>query len=276
MKQQTSEFYIGWQADAPQGISRQVRRFVIAISIIVPLVSAILVMNQNGFGTSTFEYGIPTEIEGIFTNTPAPFLQVQHGTDINGMDMDQHILLVAPGKHGIQEMLKSIEATLGYSLEGRMVRMKGFLIYHDGKTLMEVEDMTDIVETGTANAIPNVPTPYGQGSLIGEITDPKCLFGVMKPGYGKPHRSCAARCIAGGIPPVLKTIAADGSVQYYLLAGDDGTAITKEVLPFVGDYVGICGEIQKVGDWHILYRDPTREIALMNKALTKDLALCKQ
>ena len=49
----------------------------------------------------------------------------------------------------------------------------------------------------------------------GEIVDPKCFFGVMKPGEGKPHKDCAIRCILGGIPPVLKVT--DESWQSKLL-----------------------------------------------------------
>ena len=37
-------------------------------------------------------------------------------------------------------------------------------------------------------------------TLKGEIIDPKCYLGAMKPGGGKTHKACAMRCIAGGIP----------------------------------------------------------------------------
>ncbi len=275
MREYPDEFYIGWQSEAADGIAERVRQFIFAVCLIVPVIGVVVVLNQGGFSESAFEYGKVTVIEGVFTNTPAPFLQILRGKDVQGQAIYQNILLVAPGKHGIQEMLKELETALGHALEARMVKMKGFLIYHNGKTLMEVEEMMDIMDTGVAIEVPPLPTQYGQGSVIGEITDPKCLFGVMKPGYGKPHRSCAARCIAGGIPPVLKTLSADGDVQYYLLAGEQGEMINDEVLPYVGDQVAVCGNIRKVGDWMILYKDSEKEMMLLSDGLAEGLGMCR-
>ena len=39
--------------------------------------------------------------------------------------------------------------------------------------------------------------------LRGEIVDSKCYLGVMNPGEGTVHRDCAARCLSGGLPPML-------------------------------------------------------------------------
>ncbi|MEZ4961681.1 MAG: hypothetical protein R2830_17765 [Saprospiraceae bacterium] len=274
MKTEPNEFYIGWQPEAPMGISRRVRQFIFAVCVAVPLIGILLVLNQSGFTTSTFEFGQPSELEGVLTQTPAPFLQVYRGKDVEGKPVFQNILLVAPGKHGIGEMLAASERQLGHSLNGKMVKLSGILIYHDGKTLMEVEEMADLVEEGTANEQPPAPTAMGNGAITGEITDPKCLFGVMKPGYGKPHRSCAARCIAGGIPPVLKTLSTDGQVQYYLLAGENGEAINDEVLPFVGDQVVACGSVRKVGDWLVLFKDGSKDLALVPKGLDAAIPTC--
>jgi hypothetical protein len=38
---------------------------------------------------------------------------------------------------------------------------------------------------------------------VGELVDTKCWLGVMRPATGKVHRACAARCLAGGVPPGL-------------------------------------------------------------------------
>lgn len=275
MKQNPDEFYIGWQPVSPDFFAHRVKQSVLALCFLVPLIGIVLVLHQSDFSASTFEYGQVTEIEGTLITSPAPFLQLYRGTSVTGDPVYQYILLVAPGKHGVQEMLTSVETSLGHSLHGRMVKLSGFLIYHDGKTLMEVEEMEDIRDEGVARDSARLSVPYGGGSVIGEITDPKCLFGVMKPGYGKPHRSCAARCIAGGIPPVLKTVSAEGYMYYYILTGEVGRPINHEILPFVGDQVAICGEIRKIGDWLVLYRDPNKDIALVNKELTKDQAMCK-
>jgi hypothetical protein len=275
MNNKTDSFYIGWQPEAPDSFTGMIRLFILGTLTVATLVCVLIVLNQQGFATSTFEFGEPTEIVGVMTKSPAPFVQIFRGKDLGGESHFQHILLVAPGKHGVRELLQSREAELGHSLEGKMVSVKGYLIYHDGKTLMEVEEMDDVTEQGTPTTSPGLPSRQGQATLIGEITDPKCLFGVMKPGSNKPHRSCAARCIAGGIPPVLKTVSADGYVSYYILTGEDGKSINTEVLPYVGDQVILCGEIRKMGEWAILYKESAKKIALLSDDAVADLAMCR-
>ena len=53
----------------------------------------------------------------------------------------------------------------------------------------------------------------------------------MKPGEGKTHRSCAIRCIAGGIPPVFKT----DSSGYFLLVNEKNEPVSSEIVNIVGD-----------------------------------------
>lgn len=74
---------------------------------------------------------------------------------------------------------------------------------YDGKTVLEVPETENrqMVVEKMAAPLPERPVEIlGSISLLREIIDPKCYFGVMKPDYGKVHRSCAIRCIAGGIP----------------------------------------------------------------------------
>lgn len=89
-------------------------------------------------------------------------------------------------------------------------------------------------------------------TLQGEIIDPKCYFGVMKPGKGKIHRSCAVRCISGGIPPVLATTDNNNISEYYLLTDLKGQPINEAVLPFIGKPSQIKGTVEKMEDWYIL------------------------
>ena len=91
--------------------------------------------------------------------------------------------------------------------------------------------------------------------LEGEVIDPKCYFGVVKPGLGKPHRSCAIRCISGGIPPMLAVKNENGESNYYVLLGKDGEPINKQILDYVADRVKISGKLEGIGDWLILKVD---------------------
>jgi hypothetical protein len=181
------------------------------------------------------------------------------------------MLLVAPGKHGLKDMISETEARLAHSLQGKSVRLEGSLIYHDGKTLMEVNTIN---EKPGGEQEENNTKNVGGGAFTGEITDPKCLFGVMKPAYGKPHLSCSVRCIAGGIPPVLKSVAADGQTSYFLLAGESEKSLKEEILPNVGAQVQICGGVKKLGSWYILERDSTKSVVVLENAKQAELPVC--
>lgn len=268
------EFYIGWLPSAPNGISRHIRRAVWVAGILLIILAGVVVLFQRGFDTSTFEFGTPTEVSGVLVLRPVPLLQVYRGQDIQDQPIYQHILLVGAGKHGVRDLLHAFEAKTGKSPEGMELHLKGFLIYYDGKTLLEIEDVSDLKAIGPGEI--HQPAVVGsRGMITGEITDPKCLFGVMKPGSGKPHRSCSARCIAGGIPPVLKTLMADGTIQFYLLEGADPDVLASQVIPYAGDEVAICGEISSIGEWKVLRPDPARTIQLVRRGPMEATAICR-
>ena len=87
----------------------------------------------------------------------------------------------------------------------------------------------------------------GSIEVQGEIDDHKCFFGVMKPGFGKVHLSCAVRCIAGGIPAILTTNPLPGEkAEYYFLTGIGGKSINNDLLKYVGMPVSIRGVLRKV------------------------------
>lgn len=248
--QTETEFYIGWQKEAPPSFAHAARRFVAGAGIIVPLLAFLIVRYQSGFSTATFEFGTTTELNGTFQRGPAPFLRVANGTDVQGNPVFQNILLVAPGKFGFDH----IDGATALK-NGQALKLAGFLVYHDGKTALEVYN---IEKTG-AGTVPDEHAghPLGAVTLRGEITDPKCMLGVMKPGVGKPHRDCAVRCIAGGIPPVLKVANAAGETEYYLLAGKNGEPLNECLLDFVADGIQVSGQLEQQGDWLVLYADPT-------------------
>ena len=85
-------------------------------------------------------------------------------------------------------------------------------------------------------------------TLRGEIIDPKCYLGAMKPGGGKTHKACAMLCLSGGIPPMFVTRDAQRRETFYLLTMVNGSAATETVLPFVGDPVAITGRVEQHGD----------------------------
>ncbi len=97
----------------------------------------------------------------------------------------------------------------------------------------------------------------GRQTLVGEIVDSKCFFGVMNPGDLTPHRACAIRCISGGVPPVLLVRQKDGPAIYLLLVSADGKAVNKQVLDMVAEPVQITGEVERQGELLILRAEPS-------------------
>jgi hypothetical protein len=85
---------------------------------------------------------------------------------------------------------------------------------------VDKNDNQDLIfsnKTIPAEWLPKVKD-LGLIKINGEIIDPKCYFGVMKPGKGKPQCDCAIRCILGGITPMLVVKNEQGDANYYLLA----------------------------------------------------------
>ena len=81
----------------------------------------------------------------------------------------------------------------------------------------------------------------GAHQLVGEILDSKRYSGVMKPGRGKPHRSCSVRCISGGIPPLFIAENSDGESVIFLLQDARGAAPGREILDWVAKPVRLRG-----------------------------------
>ncbi len=107
--------------------------------------------------------------------------------------------------------------------------------------------------------------------MQGEITDPKCFLGVMKPGVGRPHRSCAVRCI----PPLLWVRNSTGRENGYLLVGPNGEPINEQILNDVGRGVRIEGRLEKADNWLILYVDGPVGVARLRADVVAQIALCR-
>ncbi len=248
------DFYIGWQPQSPKSYSHAMKLLIGALLVIVPLSAFLLVSSQNEFSAANFEFGKSTEVEGVLVKKPVPMLKLEGGTTADGKVIYQNILLVAFGKRGAKGDIVKMEQEKG-DLEGQLVRLKGTLIYGDGKTLLELTDGKDaLLEVKEGEQIrKSQEEKFGEATLKGEIIDPKCYFGVMKPGEGKIHRSCAIRCISGGIPPVLKIQDAEGNTNYCLLLGSKGESINEKVLDYVASPIEVSGQLSKMDDW-LLFR----------------------
>ncbi len=251
------DFYIGWQPEMADSNSQFLRKRILPIFIGIPILVFLFVFFQKPFNNHLFDFGNISEITGTYYHSPVPMLVADEGElDDN---FSNEILLVGFAKFGALGTMQSIQETAG-DLNCKKITLAGTLIHGDGKTLMELTQETASlikVEDATRQPIPKTTnrTPI---NLKGEILDPKCYFGVMKPAEGKIHKSCAIRCISGGIPPVFRqpTGKADQPYDYFLMMDESGKSINQEVLSFVGEPVSVAGNTTNFLEWKVLYINP--------------------
>ncbi len=247
------EFYVGYLPRAPRKLARWVQRFCLTSLVIAGLLAILLVVWQDKFPLSVFEFQQYRQFEGIVREKPYPALLVQRPGDTGKLPAVSQYLMVAPGKHGATGEVGG--------LDGQRVQLQGSLIYRDGVTMIEVvpHSLKTIVSSTGASGQQGVVAStedLGTFTLVGEIVDSKCYLGVMNPGNTKPHRECAARCISGGIPPLFIARDAHGRTVSLLLVSADNEPVNQEVLNVVAEPVEITGRVVRDGEQLILRADP--------------------
>ncbi|WP_276500342.1 hypothetical protein [Terrimonas pollutisoli] len=254
-KMNTNEFYIGWMPNAPVGFAKHVRKVVIVLIVLVIAGGIILALQQKKFSTSGFEFGQLTEVKGIYQRFPIPSLKVMTRPDAFGNTSYITMPLVGYGKFGAEGVMAELEKEKNIILDKKEITLKGILIYNDGKTLLQIDKNDDplLAASSSISNISNEIKELGTVQLTGEILDPKCYFGVMKPGHGKPHRDCAIRCIAGGISPVFWVRNENGETNYYLLLDENGRKLNEAIKDHIAEPVSLTARAVQHDDWVVLY-----------------------
>ncbi len=245
MVDQSDDFYVGYLPAAPAKLARRTRIIVIAILASALALAALLVLAQSGFGHGVFEYGTERDFKGTIEAAPYPVLAVDRPGDGRS-----RYLLSSVGKHGALPLVKDFV--------GAVVRLRGTLVYREGLTMIEVVDGSVKPIDATGGHADTIERDLGPITLIGEIVDSKCYLGVMKPGNTKAHRDCAARCISGGIPPVLLVRDGAGNASYYLLVGESGESLNHAVLDLIAEPIEVHGQLRRLGDLLSVRADPAQ------------------
>jgi len=252
-----SEFYIGWMSKAPDSFSRFVKKYLFILLLLIIVSAVLLALSQKKFGTGNFEFGKLTEVKGIYFKDPVPNLKVVNGKDIWGNYSYITVPLIGYGKHGVEGVIADLEKENNTSLDKKELTVKGTLLYNDGKLLMQIDGndkpLLKIGEVVTSPDLLPQSKELGAQTIKGEIVDPKCYFGVMKPGQGKPHRDCAIRCILGGIPPMMKVQNEKGETNYYLIVGPNGERMNEAVQNFVAEPTELEARLVQYDDWIVVY-----------------------
>jgi hypothetical protein len=239
-----NDFYVGYVPKAPISLARFVRKVIIALALLAVSAALALIVGQMPFANSVFEYGKVRTFEGIVEAQPYPTLFVARPGQVGEEKKYSRYLLVAPGKHGADELVAGFD--------GKQVRLQGQLIYRRGGVMVEVEP-SSIQELNAEPVNQETARDLGTVTVSGEIVDSKCYLGVMNPGKEKVHRDCASRCLSGGIPPIFVT--SDGDEQF-LLGDPDGHAIGRDALrEFIAEPITIQGQLRQAGERRILRID---------------------
>lgn len=250
------EFYIGWMPDTPNSFAKHVHKVIIVLVILIVAAGIVLSLGQKKFDTSNFEFGQLTEVKGIYHQFPVPSLKVMTKQDVFGHTSYITMPLVGYGKFGAEGVITELEKEKNINLDKKQVTLKGTLLYSDGKTLLQIDKndqpLIAINNTDEKNNIPETKE-LGTVQLTGEVLDPKCYFGVMKPGHGKPHRDCAIRCIAGGINPVFWVKNEKGEHNYYLILDENGKKMNDELKNHIAEPISLTARAVQYDDWIILY-----------------------
>lgn len=241
------EFYVSY-IDSSLGTKtkRTIKRFALAAVVFIAMSALIFSFTQKPFKNSTFELSNATKITGTFHKNPYPMLRVEVAKNTF-----KNILLLGFGKSSANPFLEKLQKEVK-DLNGKTLSIEGNLIYYNGKTLIQITDDEKVILENNKKSKTPAKGIISQMTLEGEIIDPKCYFGVMKPGKGKIHRSCAVRCISGGIPPILATTDKNNMSQYFLLTDLKGNPINNDILPYIGKPSKIKGVVEKMEDWYLM------------------------
>jgi hypothetical protein len=251
------DFYVGYLEKAPTGIAKFLKGRVFLLLFVALVAAGVIAVDQGPFRPSVFEFGVEREFVGWLSISPVPSLFAKvpghHDAEVSsgvcGANYSAYPIAESGTKFGVADVAKE--------WDGRLVRLRGSLIYLDRETMLDiVPDSVVAIGTESGGATGAVTEELGTLTLSGEIVDSKCHFGVMDPSTGKVHRACAARCISSGIPPALHVEDEEGRIANLLLVGRDGRAVNREIAAYIGEAVRITGRVVRHENLLVLHADP--------------------
>lgn len=244
----SDEFFIGWLA-MPRSLTRFLRILVGILLATAVGIATTLPTLQKSAGEGDWQ--VDSTIELVGTASADPYAMIRVADESTG-ELTRTVMVVSSGKFGAQSRLTPFA--------GQRVRLRGTMLHRNERWMLELVDGEDAIQSLSSSPArsntPAVTRRAERATLRGEIIDPKCYLGAMKPGGGKTHKACATLCIAGGIPPMLVTRDAGGRETFYLLLDSQGHAIADSVLPYVGDLVAVTGDVECWDDLFVLRLHP--------------------
>ena len=173
------EFYIGYVDTVGTKTKKTITYFVLAAIGVLLVAAFVFAFFQRTSVNSAFDYTTATKVSGVYHESPYPMLQVRLAKDTY-----KDILLLGVGKFGANPYLNKIREEEG-DLIGKHLVIEGNLIYYNGKTLLQLGESQKITMDRSKKEVVQQVTDVGEFEFEGEVVDPKCYYGVMKPGLGK-------------------------------------------------------------------------------------------
>lgn len=253
-------FFIGWLGQVDKQSVNALKRFVFPAIGLGFLFLILFTINQQKIAHSAYAYNEVAVYAGVVSNSPFPHLLYTQGKDSYGNPKYAVLPLVNAWKFGADSLINKWCA----QNKSCAAEIHGTRITRDGVDALELTEEANAFERieATNLATPNLKQ-LGKQTLRGEIIDPKCYLGAMNPGEGKPHRSCAIRCISGGIMPML-TYQENNKKKYAVLLGENGEKINPHVLDFVAEPIAIEGKLVQYENWNCFYINPKNIKRLKN------------
>jgi hypothetical protein len=244
------DFYVGY-LPTPRSHRAVLRVLVPSLLLLLLLTASLIALAQRDPGPGLWR-DTPETFRGTMLASPAPMLLVQDASSAS----PRLILLVEEGKHGSQSRAKA--------WDGQQVSVTGRILTRGDLDVLEVLAGDSAVRTDDASRHLSPPPAISTSDAIapspqtlrGEIIDPKCFHGAMKPGDGKGHKACATLCIRNGIPPMLLCMDEAGKPMLYLLARSSGATLDEQTLSMVGEPIELTGEVTTLANLRLLTMIP--------------------
>jgi hypothetical protein len=239
------DFFIGYNWPLPAATSRVLRRVGGGLAIGAVGLAGALAAGHRPLEGGNFEFGHVSEHHGAVIAHPVPMLHRDDGRR-------PWPLLVAPGKHGADDLVRG--------LDRQDVAVQATRISRGDWEMLEMRSVNAGLKprrhraTDREKGVEAGLQPRGQITLTGEIVDSKCFLGVMVPGEGVTHRGCAALCLRGGIPAALHVKQKNGPSSLYLIAGS--VATRDSAIAWAGEVVEMTGMVTQLGGWQVLTTEP--------------------
>lgn len=250
-------FYVGWSNTSSLIFQKSLLYFVAVAMCLSFVMIGLFSFHQEHLANSSFNYENVKRLSGSVGIEPFAHITVLAGRKPDGGPLLKVFPLVNANKFGASATINRWLHSNG-SIKSAMADIDVLTLHRDGVFALQLnEDGASLRKSKEQLAIGDEKIQsLGDTLLTGEIIDPKCYLGAMNPGEGKPHRSCAIRCISGGIMPMLTWVNGNKR-EYAVLTGPHGRPINKEVLFAVAEPVRVRGNLFTLENWKWFEIEPS-------------------